>query len=57
MAVKIVTDSTCDLSPQLAEELGITIVPVYLRFGEKVYRDGVDISHDEFYQKSGCHSH
>jgi len=51
MTVKIVTDSTADLSPQVAQELGITVVPVYVRFGEKVYRDGVDISEDEFYQK------
>jgi len=51
VTVKIVTDSTSDLPPQVAEELGITVVPVYLRFGDKVYRDGVDISHDEFYQK------
>ena len=51
MTVKIVTDSTADLPAPLAEGLGITVVPVYVRFGEKVYRDGVDISHDEFYQK------
>jgi len=51
MPVKIVTDSTCDLSFQVARDLGITVVPVYLRFGEKVYRDGIDISHDELYQK------
>jgi len=51
MTVRIVTDSTSDLSPQTAEELGITVVPVYVRFGEKVYRDGVDISQDEFYQQ------
>jgi len=51
VTVKIVTDSTSDLPPQVAEELGITVVPVYLRFGDKVYRDGVDISHDEFYQE------
>jgi DegV family protein with EDD domain len=51
MTVRIVTDSTSDISPRVAEELGITVVPVYVRFGEKVYRDGVDISQDEFYQK------
>jgi len=51
VTVKIVTDSTSDLPSQVAEELGITVVPVYLRFGDKVHRDGVDISHDEFYQK------
>jgi DegV family protein with EDD domain len=51
MSVKIVTDSTADLPPQVAEELGVTVVPVYLRFGEESYRDGVDMSHDEFYRK------
>ncbi|MBW1738959.1 MAG: DegV family protein [Deltaproteobacteria bacterium] len=51
MTVRVVTDSTADLPPQLAHQLRITVVPVYVRFGEKVYRDGVDISHDEFYQK------
>jgi len=51
MTVKIVTDSSADLPAQLVQELGITIVPLYVRFGEKVYRDRVDISEDEFYQR------
>lgn len=51
MAIRIVTDSTADLPPQLVKELGITVVPIYVRFGEEVYRDGVDISGDEFYQR------
>ena len=51
MKVKVVTDSTADLPPQLATELGITIVPVYLRFGDELYRDRVDISADKFYQR------
>ena len=51
MTVKIVTDSAADLPPTLAEELGITVVPVYLRFGDEVYRDRVDISEDEFYHR------
>jgi len=51
VAVRIVTDSTADLPPQMAQELGITVVPVYVGFGEKTYRDGVDISQDELYQK------
>jgi len=51
MAIKIVTDSTADLPPQLAEELGITVVPVYLRFGDEVFHDRVDISADEFYRR------
>ena len=41
MTVNIVTDSTADLPVQIAQELGITVVPVYLCFGDKVYRDGV----------------
>jgi len=51
MTFKIVTDSTADLPPELAKELGIAVVPVYVRFGDKVYRDRVDISEDEFYQR------
>jgi len=51
LTIKIVTDSTADLPLQLANELGITVVPVYLRFGDEVYRDRVDISEDEFYQR------
>jgi DegV family protein with EDD domain len=51
MAVKIVTDSTADLPVKLAEELGIAVLPCYLRFGDEVFRDRVDISEDEFYRR------
>ncbi|MDP2930984.1 MAG: DegV family protein, partial [Chloroflexota bacterium] len=34
--IKIVTDSISDLPPQLAQELGITVVPLNVRFGSKV---------------------
>jgi DegV family protein with EDD domain len=51
MVVKVVTDSTSDISPEVAHALGITIVPAYVRFGDEVYRDGVDISNAEFYHK------
>jgi DegV family protein with EDD domain len=51
MPVKIVTDSGADLPEQLARELGITVVPIYVRFGEEVYRDRVSISEDEFYER------
>ena len=51
MTVKIVTDSSADINPELAQQLGITVVPLYVRFGEEVYRDGVDIGADEFYQR------
>jgi DegV family protein with EDD domain len=51
MVIKIVTDSTADLPPGVAEELDITVVPLYVRFGDKLYRDRVDISEDEFYDR------
>ena len=49
MNVQVITDSTADMPEGMAEEFGIRVVPIYLRFGEKTYRDGVDISKNEFY--------
>jgi DegV family protein with EDD domain len=51
MTVKVVTDSTCDIPPQLMQDLGITAVPIYVVFGDKSYRDKLDIGDDEFYEK------
>lgn len=51
MTVKVVTDSSADLPDQLAKELGISVVPIYVRFGEEVYHDRVTITEDEFYQR------
>lgn len=51
MSVKIVTDSVSDLPPDLVRDLGIAVVPLTLRFGDDSYRDGVDMSVDEFYQR------
>ncbi|MFC1937201.1 DegV family protein [Chloroflexota bacterium] len=51
MTVKIVTDSSADLPVQMAQELGITVVPLYVRFGEEVYRERVDITDDQFYHR------
>ena len=51
MAVKIVTDSVADLPSQVVEELGITVVPLNVRFGEEVYRDGIDLTAEQFYDK------
>src|SRR3972149_3166611 len=49
--VAIVTDSVADLPPQIAEELGITVVPLVVRFGTDLYRDGLDLSPDQFYER------
>ena len=51
MTVKIVTDSVADLPPQIVKDLDITVIPVNVCFGEEVYRDGVDISAEQFYEK------
>ena len=49
--VAIVTDSVADLPPQVAEEFGITVVPLVVRFGTDLYRDGLDLGPDQFYGK------
>ncbi len=47
----IVTDSTADLPKELTEEYNITVVPLKIVFGSDTYRDGVDISFDEFFSR------
>ena len=51
MAVKIVTDSSSDLTHEIASRLGITVVPLLLHFGDEVYRDGIDLTTEDFYRK------
>lgn len=51
MPVKIVTDSVSDIPVVIARELDISVVPLVLRFGQQSYRDGVDLTSDEFYEK------
>lgn len=49
--MKIVTDSVADLPSDVVKELGITVIPILVRFGEKVYRDGIDLTTEQFYKK------
>jgi len=49
MAVKLVTDSTADIPRPLVEELGITVVPLMVHFGEKTYLDFVELGSESFY--------
>ncbi|MEG0441443.1 MAG: DegV family protein [Oscillospiraceae bacterium] len=49
--IRIITDSTSDLSAQAAKTLGIDIVPLTVHFGEESYRDGVEITPAEFFEK------
>jgi len=51
MTVKIVTDSVADLPSQVVNELGITVIPLNVRFGTEVYRDGVDLTAEQFYDR------
>lgn len=48
--IKIVTDSTSDIPKNLAQELGIEILPLTLTVNENEYRDGIDITQQEFYE-------
>ena len=43
MKIKITSDSTCDLSPELVNQYDVTIVPLIVEMGGKTYHDGVDI--------------
>ncbi|MEM9555788.1 MAG: DegV family protein [Acidobacteriota bacterium] len=52
-AVKVVTDSTGDLPPELARRHEILVVPLTVHFGADAYRDGVDIRARDFYQLLG----
>jgi DegV family protein with EDD domain len=49
--IGVVTDSTADVPPDLAAELGISVVPAQVIFGETTYQDGVDLSAQSFYDK------
>ena len=51
MTVRIITDSTSDLPPEVAKELGITVIPLYVHFGSDAYRDGIDLATDQFYER------
>ncbi|MCJ7768929.1 MAG: DegV family protein [Dehalococcoidales bacterium] len=51
MTVKIVTDSTSDITRDLAQELGITVVPLTVFFGHESFLDRVEISTDDFYRR------
>ena len=51
MPVHIVTDSTSDVPKDVVEALGFTVVPLTISFGEQSYRDGIDLTPDEFYAR------
>lgn len=53
--VKIISDSTCDLSPELVNRYDIDILPLHILLGEKEYMDGKNITPDEIFAWSDAH--
>ena len=51
MSVRFVVDSAADILPAECEKLGITHIPLKVLFGTSEYRDAVDMTHGEFYEK------
>lgn len=49
-AIRIVTDSSCDLEPAVLKEYGIEVIPLTVRFGTEVHADG-ELSRDVFWAK------
>lgn len=48
--VIITADSTCDLSAEIIEKLGVTIIPLGITMGDKTYTDGVDVTPDDLFE-------
>ena len=51
MAIRIVTDSSCDLPQEIIQKYQITVIPLYINIGHQSYLDGIDLSRQEFYER------
>jgi len=49
--IELITDSTSDISPALAEQLGVRVLPLSVHFGDESFRDGLDITNADFYAR------
>ena len=49
--IKILSDSGCDVEKDLAERLGITVLPMSVRFGSEEFADGLTLSHEQFFER------
>ncbi|MCU1466476.1 MAG: domain protein DegV family [Actinomycetia bacterium] len=56
MPVRIVTDSACDLPEPICEELGVEVVPLTIRFGDREFVDRKELSVDAFWRELGASS-
>ncbi|NLK99985.1 MAG: DegV family protein [Clostridiales bacterium] len=51
MGIRIITDTTSDISIKQAAQMNITLIPLKVIFGDKEYKEGVDITIEGFYEK------
>ncbi|NLK28883.1 MAG: DegV family protein [Clostridiales bacterium] len=51
MAIRIITDSTSDIRKEEANKMNISVIPLKVLFGDKEYKEGIDITIEGFYQK------
>ena len=49
--IKLLADSACDLEAEEAKARGIALLPLYIRFGDEEFQDGVTLSHRAFFEK------
>lgn len=51
VSIRIIIDSSADFEPEIADELGITVIPMKTIFGEEEFAEGIDITREQFYEK------
>jgi len=51
MEIYIVTDSTCDLPQEIIHKNKISVIPLFIHMGSKDFRDGIDLTRHEFYER------
>lgn len=56
MTVKIIADSTCDLTEELVQKHNIEVLPLHILLGEQAYEDGINIYPDDIYKWSDEHN-
>ncbi len=51
MSFSIIVDSASDIELDEAQQMGVTLLPMEITFGDEIYRDGYDLTHREFFEK------
>ena len=51
MAITILTDTMCDVPQYYVEKYNIIVLPLLVNFGDESFRDGIDITADEFFKR------